>query len=440
MALRLPAVQQPQQQQEDDNENAGLFVATASTLTSLSFSSSPRILPSSSSSSPSPHTCDRGTRAVFVSALALLAMTSFTSVLLYFGGQETRLMTNGHRDVVHIAHMGNSFQFVNDLPRVLQSMGQGRIYQDSVLHGSLTFVSLLRRGNGMYYRWKSDAAYNETTGFYDYGACSMAQLLLGYDEKLYDFDTYYYDDGKNPCAKDQDYLAFRDAQQQELLQKTARTTPKWDYVVMNDQSVSPTIYQKRLKSAAALKSIYAPVLEQIWATPILIQTWAYDADAADNHATMEFLVDVPTFTSLLVEGYELYFQTLSAALPSQLQPKIAPVGLAYLTIWEENYSFWSNKMFAADLFHPSPHGSYLEACVVYITIFGQAPDPPSSQQTVESLYNRSRVRQINGNEQPVPTDDEALYLRWIAQRVTLKGHVPSSLREAQLRRSNDDGE
>ena len=443
MSLRPPTGNQPQHQEqqedENDNGNAGLFVATASTLTSLSFSSSPpMLLPSSSAHTNT--TCDRATRAVFARALVLLVAASFISALLYFGGQETRLMKNGHLDVVHIAHMGNSFQFVNDLPRVLETMGQGRIYQDSVLHGSLTFVSLLRRGNGMYKRWKTNAAYNETTGFYDYGACSMNQLLLGYDEKLYDFDTYYYDDGKNPCAQDQDYLAFRDAQQQELLQQTARTTPKWDYVVMNDQSVTPTIYQKRLKSADALKKIYAPVLQQIWATPILIQTWAYDADEADNHATMDVLIDIPTFTSLLVEGYELYFKTLSAALPSQLQPRIAPVGLAYLTIWEENYSFWKNKMFAADLFHPSPHGSYLEACVVYITIFGRAPDPPSSQLSVESLYNRSRARQISGDVQLVPTDDEALYLRWIAQRVTLKGHVPSSLREAQLRRSNDDGE
>jgi hypothetical protein len=358
------------------------------------------------------------------------------SCLLYFGGRDNLSMSN---DITHIAHVGNSFQFVNDLPRILEAMGKGRIYQDSVLHGSLNFVTLLRRGNGMWNRWRSEAAYNETTGFYDFGACSMPQLLLGYDEKLYDFDNYYYNDGKNPCINDYNYLVWRDTQQQEQLQLAARTTPKWDYVILNDQSVRPTIYQKRLKSANALQSMYAPILEQIWATPILIQTWAYDADAAANKASMKALVDIPSFTSLLVEGYELYFNTLSKAMPPQLQPRIAPVGLAFLTVWEENYSMWSTKLFSADSYHPSPHGSYLEACVVYATIFGRAPDPPSQHFTIESLYNRSRVRHISGDEQPLPTNDEALYLRWIAQRVTLKGHVPSSLKAVQRSRS-DNGE
>lgn len=102
---------------------------------------------------------------------------------------------------------------------------------------------------------------------------------------------------------------------------------------------------------------------------------------------------------------------------------------------------WSDRFFGEDLYHPSPHGTYLEACVIFSTIFGRAPDPPSQDFTIESLFNRSRVRQISGDEQDLPTDDEALYLRWIAQRVVFKGHVPSSLESVQISSSssNSDG-
>ena len=37
---------------------------------------------------------------------------------------------------------------------------------------------------------------------------------------------------------------------------------------------------------------------------------------------------------------------------------IAPVGLAFLTIWEENYGFWNSKLFHIDRIHASPHGTY----------------------------------------------------------------------------------
>lgn len=351
-------------------------------------------------------------------SLAMTAGLTLTVYLLYAGGKMTRTNAN---QIVNIAHLGNSFQFVNDLPRVLEAMGQGRIRQDSVLHGSLSFVTLPRKGNGMWNKWQNRKAYNDTTGFYDFGACSVVQLLYGYDEKLYDFDTYYYDDGKNPCVQDPNYLTFRDAQ-------PSSQSPVWDFVIINDQSVRPAIYEKALTSAKALKNKYAPLLEEIEAVPVLIHTWGYDADSADNNANMANLVDVPTFTNLLLEGYQLYAETLKEVLPVELEPRIAPVGLAFLTVWEENFPLWK-KLFGADLYHPSPHGTYLEACVIYATIYRRAPDPPTSLP-VEVLFNRTRSRAISGDEQPLPTDDEALYLRWIAQRVALKGHVPKSLTAA----------
>jgi hypothetical protein len=37
------------------------------------------------------------------------------------------------------------------------------------------------------------------------------------------------------------------------------------------------------------------------------------------------------------------------------------------------------------------------------------------------------MMQLTGDPQDLPTEDEALYLRWIAKRVVLQGHVPESL-------------
>lgn len=56
------------------------------------------------------------------------------------------------------------------------------------------------------------------------------------------------------------------------------------------------------------------------------------------------LDDVPTFTALTYEGYKQYADLLRTYLPKSQEPRIAPVGLAFLLVWEENYSFWE-RMF-----------------------------------------------------------------------------------------------
>jgi hypothetical protein len=50
---------------------------------------------------------------------------------------------------VRVAFIGNSITFVNDIPRLIEVMAQGRLTQDSCLHGSLNFMTILSKGNGM---------------------------------------------------------------------------------------------------------------------------------------------------------------------------------------------------------------------------------------------------------------------------------------------------
>ena len=97
---------------------------------------------------------------------------------------------------------------------------------------------------------------------------------------------------------------------------------------------------------------------------------------------------------------------------------------AFLLIWEENFSFWK-RLFGEDLYHPSPHGTYLAGCIIFSTIYKRLPSA-SSRFTTE-VFSRSRKMQLSGDRQPLPTEDEALYLRWIAKRVAIQGYVPKTL-------------
>jgi hypothetical protein len=339
------------------------------------------------------------------------------------------------RQMISVACIGNSFQFVNDMPRVLEYFGNGRLKQDSVLHGSLNFYSMIRKGNGMYHRWNgSKTAVNED-GFIDYGACTVPQLLFGYDWSLEDYQNSYINDGKNPCFRDPNYLEYatlirfprhdaEDKEGQERQFQQQLPGPPWDYALLNDQSMRPTDWNnKRNRSVYALKSIYAPMLAEVQATPILFMTWAYWRDEFDQ---MNNFVDIPTFTRQLYEGYQLYAEVLQNALPETQQPRIAPVGLAFLVIWEENPSFWQEKLFSpTDRYHPSPHGTFLAACVVFSTIYGHLP--PSWTRFTDPVFERARRMELDGDPLPLPTEEEAIYLRDVAARVALRGYIPRSL-------------
>jgi hypothetical protein len=218
----------------------------------------------------------------------------------------------------------------------MESLSEGNIQrQDSCLHGSLSVTTLLQKGNGMYNHWGNST--RDENGFPDFGACTVVQLLFGYDEGLVsdDYEEYYTNDGLNPCFLDGDYLeysiAIRSPEEHQNFDdelddgsSAARVSSRrWDYAVINDQSMYPAVYNKRMKSASTLWEEYGPMLNASESKPILYQTWAYWR----KDVNMTDFVDIPTFTSLLQEGYEYYAEVLEEILPNHLKPEIAPVGL-----------------------------------------------------------------------------------------------------------------
>jgi hypothetical protein len=358
--------------------------------------------------------------------LYFILFVVMASGMVYGVLRQTGIFTGINWDQdLNVAFIGNSYLFVNDIPRLMETISDGHIYQDSCIHAGGSLSALLVTGNGMYNRWATEDAmlysaddYNENYGgnraIYDFGSCSVPQLLKGSDDNLAYGNSYgqFYDDGQNPCLQDPYYLSF--------LQDTAPSSLyslKWDYVVLADQTKRMAVSSARQDTITALTSTYAPLLKKIKAIPVIVDTHAFWSD----NSNMTGLTDVPTFTSLLYEGVQDYVDALKAELPSRQAPIVAPIGLAYLTIYEEDYELWQ-QLFLDDNIHSSVHGSYLFASVLYCTMFGHVP--PDSLPLPEYLF--SDARKLMGQPQ-YPSYDETVYLNKVAQRVALQGYIPSSL-------------
>lgn len=145
----------------------------------------------------------------------------------------------------------------------------------------------------MYYRWQTnealidsgekDDAYtteddgtkdddSSATKLYDYGACSVHQLLTGYDNYLEygNKNRAYSDDGNNPCLVDETYFEYITSRY------ASQTAPSWDYVVLADQSKRMAASENsRYDTIDALVNVYAPLLQQSGSIPVIVDTHAF---------------------------------------------------------------------------------------------------------------------------------------------------------------------
>lgn len=291
-------------------------------------------------------------------------------------------------------------------------------------------------GNGMGNIWKAGSArifsYNKGR-IYDYGACTVKQLLFGYDadlesrvedadfdddgnfEKQYGDDYFSYDDGANPCLHEENYYRYL----KYFYYPSANLT--WDYILMNDNTRSPARSETRQESLDVLQNTYLPWFLETGATPIFLATYAYWTPYRD----MGGLVSVSEFTSLTVAGYKAYADMLSEYLPARQRPRIAPVGLAFLFVYEENPGLWA-RLFHVDQVHCGPLGTYLQGLVVHHTIFGVLPrSDVAVRGDMSSLWMTARRFQpVEHTRDPFPTIEEAAYLYQIAVRVCIHKQIP----------------
>lgn len=359
---------------------------------------------------------------------------------LLTAGTVALLLLTGPANVGHelsVAFVGNSYFYVNDLPRLFERVTGDHVFQDSCLHSSGSILNILKTGNGMYYKWQSQNAMvggaeyvtsnDNVVYLYDYGACSVPQLLTGQDSMLSygNQDGHYVNDGTNPCLNDNNYLDY---------EKSFNYSKSWDYVVIVDQSKRMCFDDARDEALMAFNYTYAPLLSRVGATPVIVQPHAFWSNAVN----MTGLTDIPTFTSMIMDGAKIYKQFLDKHLTTRFRStKIAPVGDAYLTLWEDDEELWQ-KLFMDDGIHPSGYGSYLYAMVIHATIYGAVP-PQSRVVTDDVMELFSLARKLHVDESAMPTKSEALTLWTTARKVAVYGHKPRSLKTVGQGQNGADG-
>ena len=379
------------------------------------------------------------TKLIAITAISGLGLASIHVLTRRYHQYYTR----HHPSVSTVAFLGNSMFYFNDFPRFFETIAGGRVVQNSCLHGGASIESLVIQGNAMYPQFGTVQAIigtNEVSGdiIYDYGACTVKQLLNG---DTYDPDTDEEwrsaidnnnnqqppSNNTNPCRVDYTYLEYANSYFKDNIEY-------WDYVVINDNTRNPARAMTRNAALATLEEFYIPWLLETKTIPILLWTHAYTyentcmTDYADNlNVVMTGLEDIANFTSLTGVGYRVYVDLLASYLPSAQAPRIAPVGLAYLVVHEENYEVWQS-LFHCDNLHASPSGSFLQGCIIYYTLFGVMPSKDVIiKEDMSTLWDSARVMQHYWEpSNKFPDIETAMYLYRVAERVVKEGHIPSS--------------
>lgn len=139
----------------------------------------------------------------------------------------------------------------------------------------------------------------------------------------------------------------------------------WHAVVVQAQSQEPS-----LDSAYVTQNVfpYAQQLENLIAQNdsctrlIFYMTWGRKFGDASNCAAYP---PVCTYAGMQAELRRRYME-----MAQQNNAAVAPVGVAWQNVLATNPAF---DLYSSDGSHPSMHGSYLAACVIYTTIYRQSP-------------------------------------------------------------------
>eukprot|EP00980_Cylindrotheca_fusiformis_P024971 scaffold12822_cov88-Cylindrotheca_fusiformis.AAC.3 len=286
--------------------------------------------------------------------------TNTTTTILAYRNKKNRTGS------ISVAHLGNSIQYYNDCPRLLEHMLNEKykiVHQDSCLRGGANVTGLYDEGNGMEEKFATPNA-KKPDGTYDVGSPTVDDLLMA----------------------------------------SRSDRNKWDYVVINDNTQASVRDKSKNDSILSFQEHYIPLIGD-GPTVILLMTAAYKEPSVMNSTD---LGGFDHFTDLLVKGYAEYAKVFPKA-------KIAPLGLAYQYV-KHHYGDeeWA-KLYAPDDLHPSPHGTLLEANVLFCTITGERPP---------DYYNRlwwktARYMQPPSVQppMPLPTEQEAEFIRNVAVQV-----------------------
>jgi hypothetical protein len=180
---------------------------------------------------------------------------------------------------------------------------------------------------------------------------------------------------------------------------------KWDFVVLNDHTQGPVRQKTKEATLNALRDTYSKMLQQSGATPVFLETFAYRyPDMKDT----EDLGDFNEFSKRLTAGYVEYAETMSNLLPEK-PCRIARAGQAFQWLHAYDHNLWE-KLFSWDDFHPSPHGTWLEACCIYCAVVNEPPPTLDSQWWEFARRMQPSIER----PMPLPTVQESEELRRVA--------------------------
>lgn len=135
------------------------------------------------------------------------------------------------------------------------------------------------------------------------------------------------------------------------------TSNQWDYVVLQEQSQTPSVEYSRVNFMYPAARKLVKQIRAVDAQPVFFSTWAhrngYPENGMTNYESMQYQID----QGYLRIAYELH-------LP------VVPVGVAWFRVLNK---YPSLQLWQDDGSHPSEQGTYLAACVFYVTFFKESP-------------------------------------------------------------------
>lgn len=137
----------------------------------------------------------------------------------------------------------------------------------------------------------------------------------------------------------------------------ALTTRQWDYVVLQEQSQLPSIEYWRVNEMYPAARVLVRQVRENNAQPVFFETWAhrngFPENGMPNYESMQYEIDM---------GYQ--------RIANELDVPIAHVGMTWFRALQLNPEL---RLWQEDGNHPSEMGTYLAACVFYVTFFHESP-------------------------------------------------------------------
>ncbi len=128
--------------------------------------------------------------------------------------------------------------------------------------------------------------------------------------------------------------------------KRAILAERWDYVVLQEQGLEPTIAPRKFETAVRT---FDALIKQVGAKTVILQLWPR---RDQNQSERE-----------LDQSYHLVARATGATL--------IPAGPAWMRALKEKPTL---PLYREDQYHPTTTGTYLAACVFVEMMFGEVPD------------------------------------------------------------------